>query len=132
MQIGEGAANVMIVDLQPQMLGTFNSLKYDNSDLETILTQNANEAIEDMVDAINSWAALGSAMGAVSNRLEHVYQNLTNVSANTQAATGRIMDTDYASESAAATSAQMLVQSSTAMLKQSNSVPSLILSLVQQ
>jgi flagellin len=132
MQIGEGAANVMTVDLQPQLLGTFNSLKYDNNDLETILTQNANAAIDDMSEAINSWAALGSAMGAVSNRLEHVYQNLANISANTQAATGRIMDTDYASESASETSAQMLMQSSTAMLKQSNSMPSLILSLVQQ
>lgn len=132
MQIGEGASNVMTVDLQPQMLGTFNSLKYDNNDLETILTQNANSAIDDTVNAIDSWGALGSAMGAVSNRLEHVYQNLANISTNTVTATGRIMDTDYASESASATSAQMLVQASTAMLKQSNSVPSLILSLVQQ
>ena len=132
MQIGEGSANSMTVNLQPQMLGTFNSLKYDNNDLETILTQNASAAIDDMADAINSWSTLGSAMGAISNRLEHVYQNLANISANTQAATGRIMDTDYASESATATSAQMLEQSSTAMLKQSNSVPSLILSLVQQ
>jgi flagellin len=132
MQIGEGSANSMTVNLQPQMLGTFNSLKYDNNDLETILTQNANAAIDDMAQAIDSWGALGSAMGAVSNRLEHVYQNLTNISANTQAATGRILDTDYASESAAETSAQMLVQSSTAMLKQSNTMPSLILSLVQQ
>jgi flagellin len=114
------------------MLGTFNSLKYNNDDLETILTQNANSAIDDMVDAINSWGALGSAMGAVSNRLEHSYQNLANMSANTQSATGRIMDTDYAAESAAATSSQMLVQSSTAMLKQANTMPSLILSLVQQ
>lgn len=132
MQIGESSANSMTVNLQPQMLGTFNSLKYDNSDLETILTQNANSAIDDTVNAIDSWGALSSAMGAVSNRLEHVSQNLMNISMNTQAATGRIMDTDYASESAAATSAQMLTQSSTAILKQSNSVPALTLSLVQQ
>jgi flagellin len=132
MQIGESAANVMTVDLQPELIGTFDSLKYDNTALETILTQNANAAIDDTVNAINSWAALGSAMGAVSNRLEHVYQNLANISKNTQAATGRILDTDYASESANATSAQMLLQASTAMLKQSNSVPALILSLVQQ
>ena len=132
MQIGEGSVNVMTVDLQPQLIGTFDSLKYNNTDLETILTEHASDAIDDTSNAINSWAALGSAMGAVSNRLEHVYQNLTNISANTQAATGRILDTDYASESAAATSAQMLVQASTAMLKQANSVPSMILSLVQQ
>lgn len=130
MQTGEGSANVMTVDLQPELIGTFDSLKYNNADLETILTQHANEAIDDTVNAINSWAALGSAMGAVSNRLEHVYQNLTNISANTQAATGRILDIDYASESAAVTSAQMLTQASTAMLKQSNSVAQLSISLV--
>jgi flagellin len=130
MQIGESSANSMTVNLQPQMLGTFNSLKYNNDDLETILTQNANAAIDDMVDAINSWGALASAMGAVSNRLEHVYQNLANISTNTQNATGRIIDTDYANTTAQATSAQMLEQASTAMLKQSNSVVSLALSLI--
>jgi flagellin len=130
MQIGEQSENVMTVNLQPQLLGTFNSLKYDNSALETILTEHANEAIDDTIQAIDSWGALGSAMGAVSNRLEHVYQNLSNISSNTTAARGRIMDTDYASESAEATSAQMLMQSSTAMLKQSSSVTSLAMSLI--
>lgn len=42
------------------------------------------------------------------------------------------LSTGYPSESAAATSAQMLPQARTAMLWQENSVPSLILSLVQQ
>lgn len=112
------------------LIGTFDSLKYDNNALETILTENASQAIDDTVQAIDSWAALGSAMGAVSNRLEHVYQNLSNISTNTQAATGRIMDTDYASTTAEATSAQMLEQASTTMIKQANSVTTLALSLV--
>lgn len=130
MQIGESSSNTMTVNLQPEMLGTFDSLKYDNDALETILTEHANEAIGDTVAAIDSWAALGSAMGAISNRLEHVYQNLANISINTEAARGRIMDTDYASTTAEATSAQMLEQASTAMLKQSNSVVSMAMSLI--
>jgi flagellin len=132
LQIGEGSANSMVVDLQPQLIGTFDSLKYDNTALETILTANASQAIDDTANAIDSWATLGSAMGAVSNRLEHVYQNLSNISTNTQAATGRIMDTDYASVTAEVTSAQMLEQASTAMLKQSSAIPGMILSLVQE
>src|SRR5471030_1123798 len=131
MQIGESSTDSMTVNFQPQLIGTFDSLKYDNSALETVLTQNASAAIDDTVNAINAWSTLGSAMGAVSNSLQDSYQNLANMSTNTTTATGRIMDTDYASESAAATSAQMLVQSSTAMLKQSNTVAGLILSLVQ-
>jgi flagellin len=132
MQTGEGAANSMVVDLQPQLIGTFDSLKYDNTALETILTANASQAIDDTANAIDSWATLGSAMGAVSNRLERVYQNLSNISTNTQAATGRIMNTDYASVTAEVTSSQMLEQASTAMLKQSSAIPGMILSLVQE
>jgi len=131
MQIGESSTDSMTVNFQPQLIGTFDSLKYDNSALETVLTQNASAAIDDTVNAINAWSTLGSAMGAVSNSLQHSYQNLANMSTNTTAAAGRIMDTDYAAESANATSAQMLEQSSTAMLKQSNSLSALILSLVQ-
>jgi flagellin len=130
LQIGEGSANSMVVDLQPQLIGTFDSLKYDNTALETILIANASQAIDVTANAINSWATLGSAMGAISNRLEHVYQNLSNISTNTQAATGRIMDTDYASVTAEVTSAQMLEEASTAMLKQSSAIPGMILSLV--
>ncbi|HEX7985034.1 MAG TPA: flagellin, partial [Duganella sp.] len=49
----------------------------------------------------------------------------------TTAATGRIMDTDFATESSNMTSSQMLLQAGTAMLKQSNSTSSLVMSLLQ-
>lgn len=81
--------------------------------------------------AIDSVATLRSSLGAVSNRLDHVYNNLSNISTNTKAATGRIMDVDFAAESANMTSSQMLMQAGTAMLKQSNSQSSLVLSLLQ-
>jgi flagellin len=92
---------------------------------------NANATIKTLSDAIDSVAALRSKIGAVSNRLDHVYNNLSNISTNTKNATGRIMDVDFASESASMTSNQMLLQAGTAMLKQSNSQSSLVLSLLQ-
>jgi flagellin len=67
----------------------------------------------------------------VSNRLDHVYNNLSNISSNTQAATGRIMDVDFATESSSMTSNQMLMQAGTAMLKQTNSMSSMVMSLLQ-
>lgn len=130
MQIGESSASVMSVNLQPALIGTLDSLNYTNADLDVILTQNASQAIANSTDAIDSWAALRSQMGAVSNRLEHVYNNLANISTNTENARGRIVDTDYATETAAATSAQMLTQAGTSMLKESNSLAQLTLSLV--
>ncbi|MGW8392875.1 flagellin N-terminal helical domain-containing protein [Pseudoduganella sp. HUAS MS19] len=88
-------------------------------------------AIANLTAAIDSVGALRSKLGAISNRLDHVYNNLANISTNTKNASGRIMDVDFASESAKMTSSQMLLQAGTAMLKQSNSQSSLVLSLLQ-
>ena len=71
------------------------------------------------------------SLGAAANRLDHVYNNLANVSTNTKNATGRIMDVDFASESSSMTSNQMLMQAGTAMLKQTNSMSSMVMSLLQ-
>ncbi|MEW6369932.1 MAG: flagellin [Pseudomonadota bacterium] len=92
---------------------------------------NANASINKLSDAINGVSSLRSKIGAVSNRLDHVYNNLSNISTNTQNATGRIMDVDFASESAKMTSNQMLMQAGTAMLKQTNSMSSMVMSLLQ-
>ncbi|WP_426338342.1 flagellin [Pseudoduganella sp. S-14] len=101
------------------------------SELGTTTSTAANGTIGKLATAINSVGALRSKLGAVSNRLDHVYNNLANISTNTKNATGRIMDVDFASESATMTSSQMLLQAGTAMLKQTNSQSSLVLSLLQ-
>ncbi|HEX8404029.1 MAG TPA: flagellin [Duganella sp.] len=92
---------------------------------------NANATIDELQSAIEAVGVVRSALGAAANRLDHVYNNLSNVSTNTKAATGRIMDTDFAAESSNMTSSQMLLQAGTAMLKQSNSTSSLVMSLLQ-
>ena len=97
----------------------------------TELTASANATIGTLTTAIDTVGALRSKLGAVSNRLDHVYNNLSNISTNTKNASGRIMDVDFASESATMTSSQMLLQAGTAMLKQTNSQSSLVLSLLQ-
>jgi len=92
---------------------------------------NANATIDRLKTAIESVGTVRSALGAAANRLDHVYNNLSNISSNTEAATGRIMDVDFATESAKMTSNQMLMQAGTAMLKQSNSMSSMVMSLLQ-
>jgi flagellin len=91
----------------------------------------AGTMIDNLQSAIDSVGAVRSALGAAANRLDHVANNLSNVTSNTQAATGRIMDVDFASESSTMTSNQMLLQAGTAMLKQSNSMSSMVMSLLQ-
>ncbi|AVR97096.1 flagellin N-terminal helical domain-containing protein [Pseudoduganella armeniaca] len=92
---------------------------------------NANATIKNLSDAIDAVGTVRSKLGAISNRLDHVYNNLSSISTNTKNASGRIMDVDFATESANMTSNQMLLQAGTAMLKQSNSQSSLVLSLLQ-
>ncbi|AXA90621.1 flagellin [Massilia sp. YMA4] len=92
---------------------------------------NANTTIKNLSDAIDAVGTVRSKLGAISNRLDHVYNNLSSISTNTKNASGRIMDVDFATESANMTANQMLLQAGTAMLKQSNSQSSLVLSLLQ-
>ncbi|NMG34585.1 Lateral flagellin [Azoarcus sp. TTM-91] len=91
----------------------------------------ANTMIDTIADALDDVGSLRSQLGAASNRLDHVYNNLSNMSTNTTEARSRIMDVDYASETANMTSKQLLMQASTSMLKQSSSMSQLVLSLMQ-
>lgn len=92
---------------------------------------NANASINLLQTAIDSVSTLRSSLGGAANRLNHSYNNLANVSTNTKNAAGRIMDVDFATESSNMTSKQMLMQASTAMLKQTNSMSSMVMSLLQ-
>ncbi|HGL4260745.1 lateral flagellin LafA [Burkholderia dolosa] len=95
------------------------------------LTTKANEMIDLINEAIDGVGGLRSAIGAAENRLDHTHQNLENMATSTTDAHGRIMDADMASESAKMSSQQVLMQAGMAMLKQSNSMNQMILSLVQ-
>jgi flagellin len=69
-------------------------------------------------------------IGAMVNRLEHSSNNLLNQISNTQSAESLIRDADFANESAQFTKNQILSQSSTAMLAQSNALPQSVLQLL--
>ncbi|MDA8860184.1 flagellin, partial [Paracoccaceae bacterium] len=73
-----------------------------------------------------------SKLGAVSNRLSHKVNNLTNISVNLSAAQGSIEDADFAKETTDLAKNQILQQASTAMLAQANASKQNILSLLQQ
>jgi flagellin len=70
-------------------------------------------------------------LGATQAQLESTVRNLANVAENTSAAAGRIMDTDYAAETANLTKAQILQQAATSVLAQANAQPQSVLSLLQ-
>ncbi|HTD03759.1 flagellin, partial [Undibacterium sp.] len=140
-QIGASTAETMSVDLSASFTTLQGSLtaaskRYDKTGGvgaagSELNGGTASATIDLLSTAIDSVGTIRSSLGAASNRLDHVYNNLSNISTNTKAATGRIMDVDYASETSNMTSNQMLMQAGTAMLKQSNSMSSMVMSLLQ-
>jgi flagellin len=72
-----------------------------------------------------------ATFGAVSNRLTHAVDNLTNVKTNSEGARSRVLDTDYASATSELARTQIIQQASTSMLAQANAMPQTVLALLR-
>jgi flagellin len=102
-----------------------------NATTTAVSTASAALASLSLIDtAIKSVNTMRSDMGAYVNRLEFAIANLTNQAYNMQDAESRIRDVDFAKETTEFTRSQILVQSATSMLAQSNQVPQGVLSLL--
>ena len=86
-------------------------------------------ALDTAIDLITTERA---TYGAAQNRFESAINVLQVSAENNAAARSRIMDADYAAETAALARAQILQQAGTAMLAQANQLPNSVLSLLQR
>ena len=91
----------------------------------------ASGAIGELDTVITDVSAQRATFGAVSNRLTHAIDNLTNVKTNSEAARSRILDTDYSVATSEMARAQIIQQAGTAMLAQANALPATVLALLQ-
>lgn len=91
----------------------------------------AQKAIGVIDKALETINAVRADLGAVNNRLDFTINNLMSVTENTEAARSRIMDADFAAETAALSRAQVLQQASQAMLAQANAASQQVLQLLQ-
>ena len=91
----------------------------------------ASNAITQLDNTISDVSAQRATFGAISNRLTHAVDNLTNVKTNTEASRSRIMDTDYAAATSELARTQIIQQAGTAMLAQANQLPQTVLALLQ-
>ena len=92
---------------------------------------NAEKALDDIDTKIDTVAEDRASYGAASSQLSSAINNLQIMSENTNAARGRIMDADFAVETANMTRASILQQAGTAMVAQANQVPNSVLSLLR-
>jgi len=91
----------------------------------------AAAALTALDTAINTNNTNRASMGAVLSNLNYTISNLQTSVENQTAAKSRIMDTDFAAETANLTRAQILQQAGTAMLAQANQMPNTVLSLLK-
>lgn len=88
-------------------------------------------AIDTIDKALTQISNLRSELGAVQIRFENTISNLTVSSENLTSARSRIMDADFAQETANLTRAQILQQAGVAMLAQANALPQNVLALLR-
>jgi flagellin len=81
--------------------------------------------------ALEQVSNLRAELGAVQIRFESTISNLSVTSENLSAARSRILDADFAAETANLTRAQILQQAGIAMVSQANALPQTVLSLLQ-
>ena len=86
------------------------------------------DILDSAMTRINDYRA---QLGSKQNRLEHTIANLENVIENQSTAKSRIMDADFAKETAEMTRSQILQQAGMAMLTQANQMPNNVLSLLR-
>ena len=124
-QVGaNGTANDSLSVTASSYAGTSSSLGTANS---TALAQ-----ISALDADITSITSARATWGATQNRFEMVIQNLRVGAENSSAARGRIMDADYAQETANLSRAQVLQQAGTAMVAQANQSAQSVLTLLRQ
>jgi flagellin len=103
--------------------------RLDTVNISTV--EGANAAIAVLDGALSQVTSIRADLGAVQNRFASTISNLQATSENLSAARSRILDADFASETAALTRAQILQQAGTAILAQANAIPQNVLSLLR-
>jgi len=112
------------VDKSYGVSGELGDVKVDTVD-------NANDAIQRVDAALQTINGLRSELGAVQNRFDSTIANLATSSENLSAANSRILDADFAAETAKLSKSQVLQQAGISVLAQANARPQQVLSLLQ-
>jgi flagellin len=137
-QVGSSANQVITIDLADfgkngPITGDITGdvdLAVDQRRVRISSREGASEVLNLLDAAMNKVNATRATMGAVMNRLDHVINNLTNVSMNMSASRSQIEDADYAKASTDLAKTQIMQQAATAVLAQANTSQQSVLKLL--
>ncbi|MDD2810527.1 flagellin [Rhodoferax sp.] len=133
-QVGANSGQTITISASTMSISTAGTMTAmtsgSASGLSTTNSANAANltAIDSALATINSTRA---SLGAVQSRFETTISFLKTAVENQSAARGRIMDADFAAETASLSRAQILQQAGTAMIAQANQLPQNVLKLLQ-
>ena len=128
-QIGASSSEKMTLDIATD-LGKVTTTTTALGTASIATGTDASAMIDTLNGALDEVSTVRSSLGANINRLGHTSNNLSNMKDNTDVAIGNIMDADFAAEASSMTRNQMLSQTSMSMLKQSNSMSGMVMSLL--
>ena len=118
-------------DAADQISATFASIAVTASASSVDSAANASAAMTSIDGWLSEVAASRATIGGVQSRLNFTISYLEGAIENQSAAKSRIMDADFAAETAAMTRSQILQQAGTAMVSQANAIPQNVLSLLR-
>ena len=127
------ATSFLVTGTNPGKAGLASAAVSQNSinNIDISTDTGANEAIALLDGALSQLTTIRGNLGAVQNRFESTISNLQSISENISAARARIMDADFALETAALSKAQIMQQAGVAMLAQANQLPQAVLALLR-
>ena len=133
-QVGMDPTQTIAVDFgnmaSDATMASLNGFGLDAATIASAIAKSSRVIVAADV-AIEAVSTQRATFGAVSNRLEHSVDNLTNVITQSEASRSRILDTDYAASTSELARTQIIQQAGTAMLAQANQLPQTVLALLQ-
>ncbi len=124
-------SSAITVEGSYQLFGSASATKNSVDKVDISTADGAQRALAVIDNALAGIDSQRADLGAVQNRFDNTINNLQNISENASAARSRIMDTDYAAETANLSKNQVLQQAGTAILAQAKQLPQSVLSLLQ-
>ena len=118
-----GSAASLVID------GNSTLKKVSNLDVTSVIK--ASDALKTVDSALSFLSGERAKLGALQSRFDTTIANLQVTSENLTASRSRILDADFAAETAALSRAQILQQAATAMVAQANQLPQGVLALLR-
>ena len=131
-QVGANAGEtITVADIDSMETSELGTATNKIQDVDVTTAAGATSAITAVDEALSTVTSARAGLGATINRFDQTISNLRVTAESVTATRSRILDADFAAETASLTRLQILQQSGTAVLVQANAIPQNVLSLLR-